>query len=215
MCAVHLRECNLAMDLDSAQPDDRTGLTPRLPRFRGAFESQPDVNHDYGQIFCLENPGSSAERLVIGAQSGHLEWMETLATELPGPWHLLFLLTLRVPDRWEAGRYASPPIADFASIQDFHRQYRPMLEGDGRHHYWIGNASQSGLLVYDHHNVIYAYGPLRRFEVLLRQGGFEERKVEFPVPHIHLYHPEHDEIVAGMLARYPWIYSPLQDGDDY
>ena len=50
-----------------------------------------------------------------------------------------------------------------------------------------------GLLVYDQHNVIFAYGPLDDFKLILESRGFHEAEFWFPAPHAHSYLPENDD----------------------
>jgi hypothetical protein len=69
-------------------------------------------------------------------------------------------------------------------------------------------------LVYDQHNVIYAYGPLNRFEEVLRKQGFKTGAVRFPSPHAHNYNPENDEEETRVLEYCEWLPTPLMKDDD-
>ena len=71
-----------------------------------------------------------------------------------------------------------------------------------------------GTIVYDRHNVLYAYGPLDKFVEVLQANGLKEGKVELPAPHWHGYHPEFDKAQSQVLSRLQWIHSPLRPGDD-
>jgi hypothetical protein len=71
------------------------------------------------------------------------------------------------------------------------------------------------MLVYDRHNVIYAYGPLDRFIAVLNSAGLTESKqVHFPSPHAHHYHPEFDADEKRILRTEEWTISPLRPGDE-
>ena len=71
------------------------------------------------------------------------------------------------------------------------------------------------MLVYDRHNVIYAYGPLERFIAALESEGLTESKeVRFPVPHAHHYHAEFDVDERSVLKNEEWTLSPLHPGDE-
>ena len=70
-------------------------------------------------------------------------------------------------------------------------------------------------LVYDQHNVIYAYGAnLEVFEQALRERGFTEGAVRFPVPHQHKYNPQFDNQERQILSHWEWIHFPLVEGND-
>jgi len=71
------------------------------------------------------------------------------------------------------------------------------------------------MLVYDRHNVIYAYGQLVRFIAALELEGLTESKeVRFPGPHAHHYHPEFDSNEHAILKNEEWTVSPLRPGDE-
>lgn len=80
---------------------------------------------------------------------------------------------------------------------------------------WVGSAANDGLLVYDHHNVIFAYGPLDRFRAILNGRNFREQKFWFPVPHAHTYAPENDAEEERLMATVEWRRSPLMPGDEW
>jgi hypothetical protein len=92
--------------------------------------------------------------------------------------------------------------------------FAPFLEGDGRHHLWIGSTINEGLLVYDHHQWICAYGDLPAYIVELQEHGFTEGEIELPAPHSHNYNAVFDEFEEEVAAYWPWRYFPLQPGDD-
>ena len=72
-----------------------------------------------------------------------------------------------------------------------------------------------GLLVYDRHNVIYAYGDLTQFSrILTRKGLAQKTAVSLPLPHVHSYRQEYDEDCQQLLRWQDWIYSPLRQSDD-
>jgi len=93
----------------------------------------------------------------------------------------------------EAGRYQSPEFGTKQELQDFLLEFKEFFETDGRHRIWIGATNNSGLLVYDQHHVIFAYGPIDRFERILENRGFREQPFSFPAPHCHNYHEDNDQ----------------------
>ncbi len=124
------------------------------------------------------------------------------------------MLLSRCGDHAE-GRYQCPEPVDAAELTRFFGRYGPYFEGDGRHHVWILSVPTNGLLVYDHHNVIYAYGPLAQFEAELRRRRFSSRPVRFPVPHTHHYCEEFDDTEQQLMQHWRWKHFPLRDQDGH
>jgi hypothetical protein len=139
-----------------------------------------------------------------------------LAGELQGnPWAVLYVLLVPRCGNREPGRYQSEPFESHAALASFLRRFQAFFEGDGRHHIWVGSASNDGLLVYDQHNVIFAYGAIDRFKALLVSRAFREAEFWFPEPHSHTYLPENDVEEERLMAEMEWNRFPLDPGDDY
>ena len=179
------------------------------------LEGGEHVPHDYGNVY-FEQPCGDATRLVIGPSGGHVELLTELAAELEGrPWFVLYVLLVPRLGKREPGRYQSAPFETHAELSAFLAAFRAFFEGDGRHHVWVGSAAQDGLLVYNQHNVIFAYGPIEQFKAVLRSRGFREAEFWFPVPHSHGYVPENDAEEERLMAEVEWEYFPLQRGDEW
>ncbi|MBI1373930.1 MAG: hypothetical protein GC159_14500 [Phycisphaera sp.] len=179
----------------------------------GRLEGGDEVRHDYGDAYFVEPCGSSS-RLVIGPTRDHVNLLSALSAVFVGrPWFMLYVLLVPRMGH-EPGRYQSPPFESHSDVDAFLNTFREYFEGDGRHHVWVGS-DDGELLVYDQHDVIFAYGPLRGFESILRMRGFEEKKFWFPTPHTHHYLPENDSDEERLFAEYEWQYFPLQDGDEW
>ncbi|HEY7086520.1 MAG TPA: hypothetical protein VH518_00445 [Tepidisphaeraceae bacterium] len=147
------------------------------------LESGEHVPHDYGNLY-FEQPCGPSTRLVIGPAARHVELLTELAAELGGnPWYVLYLLLVPRLGNRPPGRYQSPPFQTHRELSAFLASFRSFFEGDGRHHVWVGSAANDGLLVYDQHNVIFAYGPLERYKEILRARTFGQSQFWFPVPH--------------------------------
>ena len=190
-----------------------------LLRFSGKFchleRGGEHVPHDYGNVYFAQ-PCGDGHRLVIGPSRDHVTLLVELAAELRGdPWWVLYVLLVPRLGNREPGRYQSEPFETHAALAAFLEAFRSFFEGDGRHHVWVGSAANDGLLVYDQHNVIFAYGPLDRFEVLLTSIGFTRREFWFPGPHVHAFDPAHDGGEERLMAEMPWQWFPLQPGDDW
>ena len=89
-----------------------------------------------------------------------------------------------------------------------------MIENDARHEFWIGSTSNHGMLVYDEHGLIYAYGPLPEFERSLSAMGFRSGEFSIPAPHAHHYHAEYDEDVRRLLSHWDWRHTELRPEDE-
>jgi hypothetical protein len=184
-----------------------------LPRFQSLEQTPEDGNFDYGQVFFQEKT-SGGDRLVIGSKDGHVDLMEALCSNWPDGWYVLYILVVSRTGRKE-GRYQSPLFDDFTAVQVFNGTHQTFLEGDGRHHYWIGTPSNAGLLVYDQHNVIFAYGDLDHYKGILRARGFREQEFWFPAPHQHHYHMINDQLEDELFAATDWEFHPLQEQDQW
>jgi hypothetical protein len=175
----------------------------------------PDGVHDepyeYPNTWTREKT-SGPDRLIIAPRSNHIGLISKLAGQLDTP--LLLLYVLVVPRGGsEPGRYQSESL-DREELNSFLSRYSSFLEGDARHNLWI-RSSDGGMLIFDRHNVLYAYGPLESFTSTLAACGMTQvGDIRFPVPHSHHYHPKHDDLERQILRERAWINSPLRDGDE-
>jgi hypothetical protein len=173
------------------------------------------VPHEYGDVY-FEQPCGDGRRLVIGPSANPVALLAELAGELQGnPWFVLYVLLVPRQGNREPGRYQSRPFESHAALTSFLQSFRAFFEGDGRHHVWVGSAANDGLLVYDQHNVLFAYGPVDRFKSVLMSHGFREREFWFPCPHSHAYMPENDSEEERLMAAIEWQRFPLQPGDEW
>ena len=89
------------------------------------------------------------------------------------------------------------------------------LEGDGRHHLWISSPHTHDLLIYDQHDVIFAYGSIDRFEKVLDQRDFRREEFWFPSPHTHSFPPSNVNSEDELMQYFDWQFFALQDGDEW
>lgn len=177
----------------------------------GAFYEEFPFKYD--NIFCREKT-TGPERLLIAPSAGHISILIDLATAWNGDYWLLYILMISRCGN-EAARYQSPGPVDFDALQSFLYKFGHYLSTDGRHHFWIGSIQNEGMLIYDQHDVIYAYGDLDAYEAKLVQRGLTIASVTFPSPHTHCYNAENDADESRILQHFDWIKSPLRDSDDY
>jgi hypothetical protein len=169
--------------------------------------------HDYGNIYELEETQAS-ERLKIGVSKNQIGLLVHLIENLAPPYFILYVLVVSRLGN-EYGRYQSPLLDTKEELIDFLLDYKEFLETDGRHHLWIGTVPNNGTLVFDQHNVVYAYGPIDSFKQTLRRLEFKEKEFDFPSPHIHHYHDSNDAFEAEILGHWDWDMFPLADNDGY
>lgn len=151
------------------------------------------------------------QRLLIAPQGGQVDLLLRLAREMPAPYSILYVL---VAPQSEAakGRYLLSERSD-EDVFELLTSFREFFEGDARHHLWIGSETDGSLLVYDQHNVIYAYGALDQFSAILRAQGLEAGQVHFPFPHTHHFRSSMNAFEDRLLGQYPWLWNPLEDVD--
>jgi hypothetical protein len=167
----------------------------------------------YADIWSVERT-TGPERLRVGPSGRSVEVLLSLAGSWGENYYLLYVLLVPRQGNREPGRYQSPGPLSFDQVKAFCQRFQRFLEGDGRHHLWIGSTEGDGLLVYDHHDWIWAYGDLAAYTEILNRRGFREGPIEIPVPHSHWYHPEYDAAEEEIAKYWEWSYFPLQPDDD-
>ena len=158
---------------------------------------------------------SGRPRLTVGPANQHVETLLSLAEIWGGHCYLLYVLLVPRRGEREPGRYQSPGPLSFEETARFCQRFAPFLQGDGRHHLWIGSTVNAGLLVYDQHEWIYAYGDVPGYIRVLQTKGFREGEINPPVPHSHSYNSIFDDDENELIAYWPWIHFPLEPGDEY
>ncbi len=176
----------------------------------GQFVEGEWVEHSHPAVYARRTLSDGSVRLDIGVPGGDIDVVRSLTRYMEAPYEILYvLLTTRGMDR--IGRYQSPSI-DRVKLDSFLTTYGTYFRSDGRFALWI--YTPQAMLVWDKHNLLYAYGPVSDFENALRSMGFRPGKLSIPVPHAHNYHPECDADAAAVLAHFDWRHSELKPGDD-
>jgi len=178
----------------------------KLTRFAGEAE----VPVEWPHVFRREST-TGPGRLAVAPREDPMGVLCDLAA-LIGPEYFLLYVLIASRGQTKCGRYESPPLA-LVDVRIFVEQFRDLLTNDARQEFWIGSTTKAGLLVYDEHGIIYAYGPLDDFEESLRLRGLTPGSFEIPAPHAHHYHGEYDEMAHQLLARWTWRRTELQPGD--
>jgi hypothetical protein len=164
------------------------------------------------EIYAREET-TGPQRLVIAPTQHHVQWLRRLSEGWEEGFFLLYVL-LHPRSGRQAGRYQSPAPLPREEVERFLMTFGHFLETDGRHHLWLGSTRSEGTLVYDQHNLIYAYGALEGYERRLREGAFHEAPVTLPSPHTHHLHATHDAQEEALFAWWSWTWYPLQPEDE-
>jgi len=178
------------------------------------FASEQDgkwLPHDFGKVYALEHT-STQPRLRIAASFDGTALLRELTLALAAPFLLLYVLV--VPrGQSEPGRYQSGQLSR-AELDALFERFGQFWDSDGRHNVWV-RSSNDGMLVYDRHNLIYAYGPLDRFESVLRARGYTiTTPLSLDFPHQHSYHQELDHLERELTTQFADNRSELREGDE-
>ncbi|WP_437977593.1 hypothetical protein WMF11_12160 [Sorangium sp. So ce295] len=136
-----------------------------------------------------------------------------LLRPLPAPFGVLHVLLVSRCGNAAARRQEPAPM-QLRDVAGFLREFEEFFERDGRHHVWVTSLPSQSTIVYDNHNLVYAYGPLEQFIGRAEARGLARRAIEIPVPHHHCFNLEYDDAEAALLDRFDWLEFPLQPGDD-
>ena len=174
-----------------------------------------DKPFNYPNTWAVEKTSIGSERLIIAPNTEHVVLIRGLSELMTPPFWVLYVLLVPRTRVHSPGRYQNPQPLTRKQLAAFLDRFRNYFEHDARHDVWVSEADGSSLLVYDQHNIIYAYGPLREYEQKLREKGLEQsQEVALPAPHSHHYNPEYDVEEAALVNYFRWRISPLQEEDD-
>ena len=166
----------------------------------------------YGNVFSREEVrGIGRTRIALDRE--HVACLRSFLGCLAEPFQLLYVLhTSRTGAK--LGRYESPDLT-FKEVQAFLAKFGGFLSGDSRHDFWLRSHGDDATIVWDRHNLIYAYGPLDAFEVALRSlGARADAPPSIPAPHVHHYHPEWDDSERAVLRAFDWTVKALRESDE-
>jgi hypothetical protein len=172
----------------------------------GSVFSYPDVIHH-------DRASGGAERLILAPARGHIKLLSRLLECLPEPFRVLYVLVVPRGAGISAARYEAPGEFSRQEVKDCLAEFSDFFERDGRHHLWLANP-EVGTIVYDRHNLIYAYGPLNCFTEIASRHGLRVGRPEVPSPHWHAYHAAFDDTQRDLLNRYTWVQKPLRASDE-
>jgi hypothetical protein len=173
----------------------------------GCLKGDTEVEHSHPAHFAVGN-----RRIVATAPGSDVTVFRRLAQYLEPPLFLLYVLhTPR--GEGEPGRYQSTPVSN-TELNSFLDHFSQFLSGDGRFDLWVYSSAQQATVVWDRHNLIFAYGPLNNFESCLLALGFSHGTPSADFGHMHHYRPELDSAAREMLEYFRWSHTPLKPGDE-
>jgi hypothetical protein len=112
------------------------------------------------------------------------------------------------------GRYQSDQLSR-EELDALFVRYGEFWDSDGRHSIWLRSEQDNATLVYDRHNLVYAYGPLERFELILESVGYAKTpEVSLAFEHEHCYYPEFDVLERELTTKYADQRTELRQGDE-
>lgn len=168
----------------------------------------------YRNVWAAEETSEGGSRLAIAPARGQIDLLAAFLRDMTGPFWVLYVLIIP-RGSGEPGRYQCPEPQTEGAVGRFLHEFSGFLEKDGRHNLWIASESGSEMLIYDRHNVIYAYGPLDRWRPILAADGFQEvPDISFPSPHSHHYHESLDTEEERMLDYWDWQRTALKGPDE-
>lgn len=182
-----------------------------LIKFR-SVDGEASQRHLHGNTWMLHKI-NGVDRLIIAPERNHVQLLTDLSKSWSGKRYLLYVLVHSRLGRHMPARYQSRPNLEHADVEKFGAAFRSYLETDGRHHLWVGSVDSPGVsVVYDHHNLIYAYGDLDTYKAKLIERGFSEGQHVIPEHHAHNFHPANDYYEDKVMGR-EWAPCPLQPMD--
>lgn len=170
------------------------------------------VEYSHLPAFHLSISETSAQRIVAGVPGSDPAVFLRLARCMCAPLIVLYVLhTAR--GEGKPGRYQSPELS-FEEVEKFITEFERFLRADARFDLWLYSPTGNEMLVWDRHDLLYAYGPLARYSAELEDMGFEPGDPVIPSPHTHNYHAELDPLARQLMGRFEWRYSPLRPEDE-
>ena len=166
----------------------------------------------HANTFAREKTTGGPERVRIGPRGGQRYLFEHLANILGPSYKLLYLLHTTHTNA-SLGRYQSPWL-DEAQLKTFLDRFAQFITEDARHDLWMLGGSGEGQLVWDRHDIVYAYGPIDKYVTHLEAAGFREGWPTAPDVHAHCYNEEWDDTERAILKYFDWERTDLRPEDE-
>lgn len=170
------------------------------------------IEHSHPKLFDRHKISSGTERICAGVPSRDYSVFPRLVNCLKAPFFLLYVLhTSR--GEGEIGRYQSPELsAD--QLEQFLAKYKSLLAQDSRFDIWVYSPQEEATIVWDRHNMLFAYGVVDVVERELIKMEFERGSISMDFDHIHCYRSACDNMARQLLGEFQWRFSPLRPQDE-
>ena len=147
----------------------------------------------------------NVDRIAAAPRSGHIDLIARLVAAVPGPFRFVYCL-LDGSDELPGGYYTVVRDLGGDEVCALLTDFREFFEVDGRHSLWITSPREKATLIFDEHNLVYAYGPLDTFEEVLKGVGLQPGEVEVPFPHSHHRHERLESELQRLMTRETWSF---------
>ncbi|MHC4960119.1 MAG: hypothetical protein ACYTGN_17320 [Planctomycetota bacterium] len=142
-----------------------------------------------------------------------IELMLEFLRHVDGPLVALYLLIENTGGR-PPGRYQSPVPVSRRALRRFCERFADFLERDSRHAFWILDNRSEQRLIFDRHDLVFAYGRLDDFEKVLVARGYTPGEAKgLPIDHRPLDRWL-DQEEDRLMDWWPWIPAALYAGDE-
>ena len=166
----------------------------------------------YPAVYRRETMTDGNDRIVATVPRSDPAIFMALAEQIAEPYCFLYVL-ITPRGEGEPGRYESEPL-DAGQVRDFLFRFGSFLQQDSRCSLWLHSFADGATVVWDHHDLIFGYGPLDRYVAALDFLGFQVGEPAIPFPHSHNYHVSLDAEATEILEAFDWLRKSLQPEDD-
>ncbi len=167
----------------------------------------------YGNCFKQIAVDTPYPKVLFATDDGYINLIRECLEIMPEPFNVMYLL-IRSMNNIEGGRYCTDKPMSLTELNAFLDKFGEFLEGCGRHHIWFISDDPDTFLVYDHHNMIFAYGQQESFLNLLRSKNYKEHEPTIPFPHYHGFNDTFGLDERDVLASREWVRYDLEPDDD-
>jgi len=177
----------------------------------GSMNNGIESEHRYSNQYEIIKYQDGTECLKVTTSDSGADLLTRLGRNISPNWFFLYVLLIPHSEN-TAGRYQSSVIQSYDGVVAFIQKFKSFLDGDGKHHLWLGSTTREDLIIYDNHNILYCYGPIQRF--IHELAGFKVGFVRYPAPHTHHYNTNSTKFEQLVLDEFPWKFFPLGEHDN-
>lgn len=181
----------------------------RQPKFGSMHEA-----YFHGNCFKKVAVETDYPRVYFATDDGYISLIRQCLEFMPAPFHVMYVLIRNISGNENIGRYYTETQMSRKELNSFLDQFGEFFEGDGRHNIWFISNEPKTFIVYDHHNVMFAYGEQEQFLRLLRSKNYIEKEPDIPNPHYHAYNYDYGIDETDVLNSREWIRYDLEPDDD-